>query len=159
MKHRLAISGPAAGIVAVSLLTPVLLFGDDEKDPVPAAGESCVYLRDIRRTDIVDDRNVIFHMRGSGIYLNRLPNRCPGLKIADSFMYSTSLTALCNVDIIRPLRQQAGGFRPGPGCGLGRFEPITEEEIALLKNKDIEIDGDAVTAEIEDLDEGEAAAE
>ena len=76
-------------------------------------------------------------MRSRDIYLNRLPNRCPGLKVADAFTYATSLNRVCNVDIIRVLRQSGGRFFPGPACGLGKFEPITRDEVALLKERPI----------------------
>jgi hypothetical protein len=155
MTSGLAIDARAAWIVATCLLLPGPVTGDEGAVEV----KSCVYIRQIRNTDIIDDRTIVFHMAGTDIFLNRLPNRCPGLKIADSFMYATSLTRLCNVDIISPLRQQHGGFRRGPSCGLGRFEPTTREEIALLKNKDIEIDEDAAMPDIETLDETGASAD
>ncbi len=118
------------------------------KDAVTGAVK-CVQIRSIGTTDIIDDRTIVFHMRGRDVYLNRLPNRCPGLKIADAFGYETSLSVLCNVDIIRVLRNFGGRFHSGAGCGLGMFEPTTKEEIALLKERPVEPAEKAVAAEIE----------
>ncbi len=115
----------------------------------PVEPVKCVHIGRIDNTDIIDDRTIVFYMRGRDIYLNRLPHRCPGLRVADAFGYTTSLTVLCNVDIIRVLRSFDRGFQSGVGCGLGLFEPITKEEIALLKDKTIAPDDEAVAAEIE----------
>ena len=79
--------------------------------------------------------------------------------MADSFMYSTSLNVLCDLDIIRPLRNFGRGLSPGAGCGMGRFTPITKEEIALLKNKDIEIEAERGEADIETLVDEEGVEE
>lgn len=115
------------------------------------ADKTCVPLRSIDRTDVIDDYNIVFYMRGRDIYHVRLPNRCPGLRIADSFMYSTSLSVLCDLDIIRPLRNFGGSFSPGAACGMGRFTPITKEEVAFLKNKDVAIEAERGEADIEPL--------
>ena len=144
-------------VLALLLIAPGLApghaLGADEAaeaasadDPTP---QLCVLLRNIRNTDIIDDRNIIFYMRGGDIYRNQLPYRCPGLRIADSFIYRTSLNVLCNVDLIAPLRNIGGGLTPGVSCALGKFTPITKEEIALLRNKDVEPDNEAVAAEVE----------
>ena len=61
------------------------------------------------------------------IYHVRLPNRCPGLRIADSFMYSTSLSVLCDLDIIRPLRNFGGS--------LVRVPPVEWADLRRLQKK------------------------
>lgn len=133
--------------------------GLDAGLPNTAFDKTCIRLQSIDRTDVIDDYNILFYMRGPDIYHVRLPYRCPGLRMADSFMYSTSLNVLCDLDIIRPLRNFGGGLRPGAGCGMGRFTPITKEEIALLKNKDIEIEAERGEADIETLVDAEGVEE
>jgi hypothetical protein len=101
--------------------------------------EQCVSLIRIDRTEVVDDRNVLFYMKNGDIYRNRLPNDCPGLEAQDAFMYRTSLSQLCNVDIITVLTNMGFGFRPGASCGLGMFHPVkplTAEE--LLQGEGLE---------------------
>jgi hypothetical protein len=115
------------------------------------AEKKCVLLRSIDRTDVIDDYNILFYMRGPDIYHVHMPYRCPGLRSADSFMYRTSLNVLCDLDVIRPLRNFGGGFTPGAACGMGRFVPITKEEIAILKNRDIKIEPARGEPEVEDL--------
>jgi hypothetical protein len=111
--------------------------------------KTCVLLRSIDRTDVIDDYNILFYMRGPDIYHVRLPFRCPGLRAADSFMYSTSLNVLCDLDTIRPLRNFGGSFTPGAACGMGRFTLISKEEVALMKNKDVEVEAERGEADIE----------
>jgi hypothetical protein len=145
----------AAGSVAAES-TESAGSGIDTSLPAAAADKNCVMLRNIDRTDVVDDYNILFYMRGPDIYHVRLPHRCPGLRMADSFMYSTSLNVLCDLDIIRPLRNFGGSFRPSGACGLGRFTPITKEEVALLKNKDVEVEPERAEADVETLAAGES---
>lgn len=131
-------------------------LADDEVELIGGT-EKCISLTRLRSTDIVDDRNILFYMRGGDIYLNQLPNRCSGLRMSDSFSYRPTGNRLCNVDSIRTL-QDAGpgglGMRSGVACGLGDFRAITEDEVMLLTEKDApdaEPQGEA--AEIEPLDE------
>lgn len=100
-----------------------------EKKPAPeirmvGAAESCVQIRSIYSTNIVDDHTIDFKMHGRKTMRNTLPNGCPGLKSAGSFSYRTSLNQLCNVDIIHVLNNYGGSYQEGAGCGLGKFQPI-----------------------------------
>ena len=114
--------------------------------------ERCVNLRRISRTEVIDDQNILFYMRGGTIYRNQLPHRCSGLKIQRKFMYRTSLSQLCDLDIITVLYDHGIGFTPGPSCGLGRFYPITEEEVQALKEAPRDIEPEEVpSAEPEEI--------
>lgn len=100
----------------------------------PQAGEErdmsavqCVRVTNIDAIDIVNDRTLIFRMRGDEVYRNDLPHSCPGMRRNDTLMYRTSVGQLCNVDIITVLEDWGFGFAPGASCGLGMFHPITEE--------------------------------
>lgn len=97
--------------------------------------EQCISLSRIDRTEVIDDYNVLFHMKGRDVYRNVLPHRCPGLGFRESFMYRTSLNQLCNVDIITVLDNIGFGFSPGASCGLGLFYPVTEDDVKGLKEK------------------------
>jgi hypothetical protein len=128
----------------------------DEDDPdergmtKPEGAENCVSLSAIRSTKIVDDQTIIFYMRGGDIYINRLPRRCTGLKRGDGYSYETSLTQLCNTDIIRVLQRFGGAIpRPTLSCGLGFFQPTTSEAVDLLINEPPEVQPEAVEPELE----------
>lgn len=108
-------------------------------DAAPQAAEeakpaqNCVNLAMIRNTRVIDDKTIVFQMRGSKLYRNDLPNSCPRLGFNNSFTYSTSITQLCNVDIITVLENFGGRLQRGAACGLGKFQPITKEEFAALR--------------------------
>jgi hypothetical protein len=52
-------------------------------------------------------------------------------------MYRTSLSQLCNVDIITVLQNVGFGFLPGASCGLGMFRPVEALSAeALLRGGD-----------------------
>lgn len=85
---------------------------------------SCINLSQIRNTVVRDDRTIDFIMSGGRVYRNELPNQCGSLGFDRAFSYSTSLTQLCNVDIITVLQNVGGGLMPGASCGLGEFTPV-----------------------------------
>jgi hypothetical protein len=118
-------------IGASALLLALNAHGADDvskKSTANSAGrgnaERCIQISRIDHTQVVDDQNIVFHMRGGKAYNNSLPERCIGLKAANAFKYSTSQSQLCNVDIISVWSQSVGEVVPGASCGLGMFEPI-----------------------------------
>lgn len=110
----------------------------DEDDPLydEIRPVHCVNLRQIDRTKVVDDKNILFYMKDDRIYRNRLPHRCAGLGFEESFMYRSTLNQLCDVDIITVLDDIGFGFRSGISCGLGMFYPIDEDMADDLLEKD-----------------------
>lgn len=106
---------------------------NESLDLVSGPPEQCLRLSSIDHTDVIDDQNILFYMRGKEIYRNHLPYPCSGLRIYDTFMYRTSLSQLCNVDIITVLDNIGFGFSPRNSCGLGLFYPVTEEDAKKLK--------------------------
>ncbi len=94
------------------------------EDLVPAGEpEACVQLTRIRSTHVRDDQTIDFVLTDGQVLRNTLPNRCPGLGFERAFSYSTSLSQLCNVDIITVINT-GGGPRRGASCGLGLFQPV-----------------------------------
>ena len=123
---------------------------DDGSAGRPEGAELCVSIPAIRKTRIVDDQTIIFYMRGGDLFINRLPRRCNGLARGDGYSYETSLTRLCNTDIIRVLQRFGGAFpRPTTSCGLGFFQPTTSEAIELLLDEPPEVDPEAAEPELE----------
>lgn len=123
---------------------------DAETLEVPGTRE-CVSLASIDRTRIVDDQTILFYMLGSDVYVNYLPRRCNGLKRTDAFSYATSLSRLCHLDVIRGLRNLGGTLSPTVACGLGKFVPITEEQIELLLAEP-ELEPEPVEPEVESVE-------
>ena len=112
------------------LATLVLISGTAvarDRNAVPDAtpigdAVSCVNLRNIQSTRVHGDSTIDFHMSGGKVYRNTLPNSCPSLGFEERFLYKTSLSQLCSVDIITVL--QSPGLSQGPSCGLGKFQPV-----------------------------------
>jgi hypothetical protein len=99
--------------------------------------KDCLSTSRIRRTDILDDRTILFYMRGNReVYRNYLPRDCPGLERNDRFAYRTTNAQICNVDTISVLEQFGLDLRTSFVCRLGDFIPITVEEAENLKLED-----------------------
>ncbi|MEP7349412.1 MAG: hypothetical protein ABI668_05605 [Sphingorhabdus sp.] len=116
------------GIVATASSGFAVAYARD-KVPAPevrAVGKpvSCVTTYQIRSTKVVDDRTIDFKMAGGKTYRNRMDYSCPGLKFEDKFLYKTSTSQLCSVDIIHVLHNYGGRLEQGAGCGLGKFQPV-----------------------------------
>ena len=113
-------------VIAALILMPGTALARD-RNAVPDAtpigdAVSCVQLQSIRSTQVHGDSVIDFHMNGGKVYRNTLPNRCPSLGFEERFLYKTSLSQLCSVDIITVL--QSPGLSQGPSCGLGKFQPV-----------------------------------
>ena len=119
-------------ILAVLVSGPVLADETDDMD-----GERCISTSRIDRTHVLDDKQVLFYMRGRDIYLNQLPRGCSGLARQGAFSYESRTSQLCNLDTITVLDTVGGGFMRGATCGLGTFIPIDEETAELLRNPEL----------------------
>jgi Family of unknown function (DUF6491) len=121
-------------IAAISLVclsvVPVVHAQDAVTDKEPIR---CVKIDRIENVDVIDNENVVFQIGINDYYLNTLPYACNGLRLNESIMYRTSTNELCDIDVITVLDKIGPGFQAGPSCGLGKFKPITREEIKTLK--------------------------
>ncbi|OCC25458.1 hypothetical protein MB02_02090 [Croceicoccus estronivorus] len=123
----LTLIGIATGALALTACS-TRMENDNTMSKAPAAtvvGEarSCIPVNQISSSRVHDDRTIDFKV-GRQTYRNTLPQRCSGLGYDKAFSYKTSLSQLCNTDIIRVLHQVAGSYQEGAGCGLGQFVPI-----------------------------------
>ena len=132
-------AGTTAGLLAAGTLAALTLAGCSQERPAerpavaPAAqvtgpGRSCLSLTQIRSSQVRDDWTIDFMGPGDQVWRNTLPNRCPGLRTENAFTYSTSLSQLCDTEIIYVLRTIAGRPERGAGCGLGAFVPVKLEK-------------------------------
>ena len=110
--------------------------GPSPLDELLGDSERCITISRINRTEVLSDRAIVFYLNGGDIYVNRLPHRCPGLRNRDSFGYKNSTNRLCSIDTIRVIDSIGGSIRPGVGCGLGEFHPVSESTIEQLKAAD-----------------------
>ncbi len=126
--------------LALSASAALAQDGDQAKDKSKEKGVqigekvNCVDIIRIRNTRVVDDRTILFFMRGNTVYKNSLPNACPGLGFEKTFTYSTSLSRLCNTDIITVLYTTP--VQRGASCGLGMFERIDPASLKPASKED-----------------------
>ncbi len=123
------VSAPVAGIaLAVAIACAVApAAAKTRADNLVPSGKavSCVSLQSIRSTEVRDDRTIDFIMNGNKVYRNRMEHSCPGLGSEKRFLYKTSLSQLCSVDIITVL-YNSPNLSPGASCGLGMFQPMVK---------------------------------
>lgn len=103
---------------------------DGRRADIPVArvtGEpvNCLPIQSLRQSVVRDDWTIDFRTGANTWYRNALPRRCNGLGFEQAFAYGTSLTQLCNVDIITVIARNGGpGAMNRGSCGLGMFTPV-----------------------------------
>lgn len=96
--------------------------GNLDRKPV-----TCIWLSQLHRTEVVNDKTVLFYMYDGTIYRNTLRDKCFDLAHADAFGYRAfSAPQLCRTDSITPF-DLGLAVAPIP-CRLGRFVPIDRTE-------------------------------
>ena len=122
---NIAIIGAVLGL-AMSATTAMAGGLPDGLDKFEATGEtkSCVNIRNIQSTRVLDDQHILFRMHGSKYFLNKLDHRCSRLGFERSFSYKISGSRLCNVDLIRVLDRHGLGV----SCSLGSFEELEKKK-------------------------------
>jgi hypothetical protein len=116
---------PVLGLLAALVANPSSAQDEDERDRRPV---DCVSIPSIDDTAVLDDRTVLFFMRGDVVYRNYLSKTCPGLDRQDSFSYRTTGGRLCKMDTITVLERDPVRASTGFTCALGEFRPISTEE-------------------------------
>ncbi len=135
---RCALAGArliAAGLMAAGSIAGCTQAGDgadassgpdDRAPPARIVGEaqSCLPLAQIRSSTVRSDWTIDFTTSGGRIYRVTLPQRCPGLGRERAFTYSTSISRLCDSEIITVISTGGSGVQPLASCGLAPFQPI-----------------------------------
>ena len=120
------IAGFAAAAPAQTPDTPTLSPKAAEALVGRTAGkpQSCVRLRDVRSTEIVDETAIIYKMSKKHWLVNMPEGGCPGLRKDRVLVTVTPSTNLCRGDIARIIDP------PTPiefgSCGLGNFVPYDQ---------------------------------
>ena len=134
----------AVFLFALATVQPIKAAEEEAPDirqPNPdMQGQRCLSSRPIRKTEVLDDQNILFYLRGAAIYLNHLPKPCKRLAQEGRFMYRTTVARICKYDIINLLVDSGGTLGLGRACKLGTFYPITKEDVERIKEPfDMEI--------------------
>jgi hypothetical protein len=96
------------------------------QDPYKAVGQpvSCIPISSYSSTHIRDDQTIDFEVNTKTIYRNKMPYSCPGLAAEGRFLFKTSMSQICSVDMISVLQNFGGTFSEGAHCGLGTFQKM-----------------------------------
>lgn len=122
-----------AACAAAAAFVPSERASTQGGDVIDRAPVDCISLRRVRSTTVVDDRTILFYMRGrTEAYLNELPRECRRLSREERFSYQSRTGRLCDADTITVLESFGGRFQRGATCPLGRFAPITRTEADAL---------------------------
>jgi hypothetical protein len=125
---RKSLAALLASVAALSLASAAAQV-DDETSDEPLR---CLSMNSIRSTKVVDDQRVLFFQARDKIFLNRLDRECLGLARYGTFTYKVQSGArharLCDTDSITVLETAGRGLN----CGLGRFEPLSQDEVESL---------------------------
>lgn len=113
-----------AFLLTTVFVIPRLVSAESKTETYLGDAEMCLETVRIKETRIIDDQTVLFIMRSGELYLNRLPIKCIGLRIAGGFGYETSIAKLCKQDIVTTV---GPGSAPGNTCVLGEFHRLKVE--------------------------------
>ena len=113
--------------IFVLLLTPGVVFADTELT-------DCVYARDVQQFEILNDRTLLLIGRLDRRWVNRLNTRCAGLRKNMVLNISRFGSQICANDRITATSRGAVlGEGPVAHCRLGKFEAVSPEQVAALR--------------------------
>lgn len=117
MTHR-----PVILFIGCALLIGATSAPTPPADPKTTKGPQCLNLSQLDHSEVVDDKTILFHMKGGKIWRNDLPFGCPRLGYEKAFSHKTTINQICTVDIITVLNNYGGsGLQEEASCGLGDF--------------------------------------
>jgi hypothetical protein len=128
------------GVVVTTVLLALVftsraLAQEDAHDEglAPRIAQPCLNNSAIKRTQVLDGRNIVFVTRENEIYDNQLPRQCPSLRRNSVVNYAPVNGKLCAGNTFAVLWQtDANNYVPAFICPLGNFVPIDEDELADL---------------------------
>jgi uncharacterized iron-regulated membrane protein len=86
--------------------------------PTSSPASVCLSARNIQRTEVQDDRTILFHMRDGKVWMNKLRQVCPMLKTSPWTQVLHSGEQVCSN------QQFIHVIRTGDTCSLGDFTPV-----------------------------------
>jgi hypothetical protein len=130
--RRRYVAACCALLAALATRGAVAQQGDSD-DADASVAQACLSHPGIRRTKVLDARNIVFVMRDDRIYNNQLPRQCPGLRRNSIVNYAVANSRLCSGEMFQVLMELGpSNYIPAAVCPLGQFIPITEAELEDL---------------------------
>ena len=88
----------------------------------PDGASVCLNTRDIERTQVLNDRAILFHMRDGKIWRNDLRQACPMLSVSPFIEKLTS-------DLVCANQQFIHVTLTGDDCSLGKFTEVAPQPL------------------------------
>ncbi len=107
---------PLGPLASAALLLLLASSSGVAQAPVSSPPTGCLNVRDIQRTEVQDDRTILFHMRDGKVWQNRLRQICPMLK-------TSPWTQVLHDNQVCANQQFIHVIRTGDMCSLGEFSP------------------------------------
>ena len=98
-----------------------------------ATTKQCIARLRIDRTEVLNERFIVFHMRAGKKYLVQFRNRCPGLRRRGVIELESRSFQVCAMDSVRGRYGVGIGGMWGPRCLIPGFEPVTEAQIEFIE--------------------------
>lgn len=98
-----------------------------------AAEERCLSTYTYRNVEVIDDEHVLFHGSGDKIWLNKLRNRCLGLRRNDTLSFELRDNRVCDLDTFEAVDLTGFVSRSSGTCTLGTFTAVTPEQVESIK--------------------------
>jgi hypothetical protein len=108
------------GCAACSQVAPAPLSPAVQQALASGPGRSCITPAPAEGLTIIED-GAIGLRSGGTLWVNRLPARCPGLRVGNTLIVEIHGSQICRGDHVRPIEPAAA--IPGPVCILGDFVP------------------------------------
>ncbi len=118
-------------VVAAIGLSPLSALAEAEAAAKAQEADNCVYAREVEQFEILDNETLLLYGKLDKIWLNRLGNRCAGLRDNMAVYLERYGSQICANDRFSARRHGDSG--PAARCRLGAFEPISKEQIPALK--------------------------
>ena len=96
----------------------------------------CIRQASIEDADVLNGNIIVFTDDRKRIFINQMRVKCSDLRPGAKVVYTSRGDGqLCQLDSIAVLLPGPGGLNTGPSCMLGRFEPITRDQLDVLKER------------------------
>jgi hypothetical protein len=125
LRRSLALSCTISSVTLAAASSSPVARGDETEN---AVAKSCLYQAELRTTQVLDDRTILFTTRDGRTYSNTLPRQCPSMRRGSLLNYTYEGRRLCAGSVFQVLFDLGGRRVPTVICPLGNFAPITEDE-------------------------------
>jgi hypothetical protein len=94
----------------------------------------CLPTHSYRSAQVLDEEHVLFVGSGGRAWLNRLRHRCVGLRPKSTLRFNMRENRACELDTFEAIDNFFGRWdRTSGTCSLGKFMPVTPEQIEAIK--------------------------